>query len=370
MRSLLLFIIVALSSLIIGIQVSRADDPPELALWESNMNTYGDTACNNLKNMTGDTRLNETYYDGTWVFYRLKDYAKTRVAKQKWQKCADLAEAAYRDYYIVPNNGAIPGYWLFPYGLWEDYKRTKDLTSRTAIKLLGDNGLYCQDWAPLNLTEGYDFSREVAYCIGTSVVYEKAGFPRKTKLEDSVDQALGHLDQWFGDTPTATYIRPFMFALTAQGLIAWNDINPDARVLPAIKNAADKLWDTMWLPADKTFQYTNVDTTTLDPGDPGYDSGGTEPAWDLNLLIAPVWGWLFKETKDLKYLIQGDLIWEGGVTEAFLGNGKQFNQNYQRSFDYLLYRNQGPLPSASVLNYLTDLTIRVEDHEARIAALE
>jgi hypothetical protein len=43
---------------------------------------------------------------------------------------------------------------------------------------------------------------------------------------------------------------------------------------------------------------------------------------------------------ETKWLDRGDQIFAGGVTQAYLQNAKQFNQNYRWSFDYIAWRNK------------------------------
>jgi hypothetical protein len=63
---------------------------------------------------------------------------------------------------------------------------------------------------------------------------------------------------------------------------------------------------------------------------------------DLNLLIAPTYGWVFRQSGDATYRQRGDQIFAGGVKRAYLGGGKQFDQNYRTSFDYVKWRSGGP----------------------------
>jgi len=67
------------------------------------------------------------------------------------------------------------------------------------------------------------------------------------------------------------------------------------------------------------------------------------PAPDLNQLIGHVYAWIWHMTGDATYRDKADLIFEGGVNGAYLSRGKQFNQSYKSSFDYLTYRNSAPL---------------------------
>jgi hypothetical protein len=133
-----------------------------------------------------------------------------------------------------------------------------------------------------------------------------------------------------------------MVALSARSLIAYWDVTQDTRIIPALKNAADILWAEYWLPQNKAFKYTNIDTRNLPPSVYGYNTGGTEPAPDLNLIIVPLFGFLYHVTGDITYIQRGDEIFTGGVVGAYLSSAKQFNQNYFWSFDYLKYRSLRP----------------------------
>src|SRR5262249_19191111 len=81
---------------------------PQLALWQSNMTTYGQTFCAQLADpsVNADQKLGTTYYDSQRIFYNIRDY----TGASSWDTCAQNAQAAYRDYYVIRNNGAVPGY--------------------------------------------------------------------------------------------------------------------------------------------------------------------------------------------------------------------------------------------------------------------
>ena len=313
---------------------------PNIAIWESNMKTYGLQHCNGLKStsLSFDSKLASTYYDAQWVFYNIYDYTKDSA----WIACAQNAEAVYRDQYLVPANGNLPGYWNFTRGLTEDYLRSNDLKSRDAIVSVSKNGAFGVDGTPLSSTADSTMSREVAYNMMTYMNAEIVGEPRRSRLLDLKNQAIGHMNQWF-ITKNAPYIRPFMVALTSHALIEYNELVGDPNILPLIKTAADFMWSNMWLPNSNAFQYTNVDTALFSPTAFAYNTGGKEPAPDLNLLIAPIYAWLYHQTGELKYINQADAIFNGGVTQAYLVNGKQFNQNYRLSFHYLKWRKLAPL---------------------------
>lgn len=295
------------------------------------MKQYGAVHCANLAQsspLTEDERLTATQYDPEAVFYQIQDYTKD----PNWVVCATRAEVVYRDHYVLPNNGLIPGYWNFTRGLALDYLKTGDTISQTAVVLISTNAAYAADYTPLSWTVDESMSREVAYAIHSYLDAESVGEAHRSRTEALVSQALGHIDQWFV-SQTAEYVRPFIFALTAHALIHYHEDTQDPRVLPALEIGAEWIWERCWLPSDESFAYT----------DRVVPSGGTEPAPDLNLLIAPVYAWLWRQTGDPTHLERADKIFAGGVKGAWLVGAKQFNQNYRYSFDYIRWRSSPPV---------------------------
>ena len=325
---------------------------PGLEQWETRMITLGRARCEYLAGpRTFDELLSATYYDAERVFYQIAAYTDglewvaAYTGGLKWVECAKRAEAVYRDRYVFPNGGRIPGYANFTHGLTMDYLRSGNAQSKNAVILLSQNAAYASDYAPLEWTVSAAYSREVAYAIISYINAEKVGAPPRARLPLLVTQALGHLDQWFMsksfrcpsscDPAAATgqyYIQPFMVGLTSAALIMYYDKTGDARVLPAVRTAMDWLWANAWVAADESFWYENwVPNPSIPfPPQPG--------APDLNLLIAPAFAWLYHQTGDIKYRDQGDSVFAGGAKRAWLGTGKHFNQNYSWSFDYVKWR--------------------------------
>ena len=320
--------------------------PPELRRWEAQMARFGQTHCEYLTQPHAlDDLLNHVYYDAERVFYQIADY----TGDSAWTTCAKRAKAVYRDQYVLPNNGNVPGYWNFTHGLTMDYLRTGDTTSKNAVVLLSQHAAYATDSTPLAWTQSAVRSREVAYAIMSYINAEKVGAPPRTRLPQLVDQALGHIDQWFisksyrcprsCDPVVATgqyYIQPFMVGLTSEALIMYFEKTQDPRIPPAIKTALDWLWANAWVANNQAFWYDNWVSAPTIPFSP------RPGAPDLNLLIAPAYAWLYRHTGDITYRDHGDQIFAGGVQFASLGGGKQFNQNYKWSFDYVQWRAGTP----------------------------
>jgi hypothetical protein len=125
-----------------------------------------------------------------------------------------------------------------------------------------------------------------------------------------------------------------MVGLTTHALIRYAETTNDPRVLPAVKVALDELWERAWVPANQSFWYQNWIS------DPNLTFPASEGAPDLNLLIAPAFAWVYRQTGDVTYRDRADQAFAGGVKGAWLAGRKQFNQNYMWSFDYLKWRSE------------------------------
>jgi hypothetical protein len=303
--------------------------PPDLplpaeALWSANMLTYGLKHCN--KANLGLWEGSVWYYDGIRVYYQIQEATQNA----SWTTCADLVKGLYRSY-VIDNSGSIPGWRVFAQGLALDYLRTGEKDSQTAIKLLLDHSPYAFPDGDPAYRISFESSREMAYALEAHLALERIlNTPRRQDFNDTLEMVFGHFDQWFVSR-TASYLQPFMVALSAEALIEYYETTPDPRVLPLLKMAADELWAQKWDTASQSFLYT-------EPPDPSH------PAVDLNLLIAPLYGWVFQHTGEAIYRERGDKIFTAGVAGAWLDGGKQFSQNYRWSNRYLEWR-QAPRAS-------------------------
>jgi hypothetical protein len=307
-----------------------ADIP--LAQFEQNMLVFGQKNCDYLSDGTADdAHQMAEYYDAMRVLFLIGDYTKD----PKWYACAATARKDFRDYYIIPNNGAVPGYWNHAKGLAEDWLRNKDATSKTAVHLLATNGAWCVNSAynAANLPDP-EQERENALCAMTLIDDYRVGNGLDPRVASQfLPNALLHLQRQFG-TKDVPHVKPFMVALAIEFLSRYYyEVTPDPRILPAVKTAADGLWANFWVDSSQAMLY-------IDHQIPGDDPSA--PAPDLNLLIAPIYGFLYKETGDATQKTRGDALFAGGVAAAFLGNGKQFDQNYRSSIDYVKWTRPTP----------------------------
>src|SRR5262249_25347214 len=158
--------------------------------------------------------------------------------------------------------------------------------------------------------------------------------PPRARRKLAVDKAYGHMDQWFrrfvwkdSDGTVNQQFSPFMVALTAHALIRDWEHTADNRMIPVLTLAADWLWANAWLRTERAMWYEASRPAVAAP--------------DLNLLIAPMYAFLYRQTGNPRYRDQGDALFAAGVDLAWLAGPKQFNQNYWWSFDYVKWRSGG-----------------------------
>jgi len=312
---------------------------PSLEDWENNMKTYA------VKLKTQTQYMSETlvwYYDGTKVFYQIAEYTKDK----SWLEGAKNVLSWYRDQYVIKNNGKIGGWRLFPHGFLMDYKATGDIKSKEAIIMLAKNGAFASERGTPAKLNNVGLSRETAYNINCYEVARELGEPGFSGRDAFIDVALSHLQQWTGwlkSNPDAknypwvasngTGFQPFMVGLTCEALIRVCENNgvdsgKKQQILSAIKEMATLMFNAAWMKDKATFWY---------------ESQKRQPAPDLNLLICPLYGWVWHHTGDIAFLEMGDKLFQSGVFGAYLNGGKQFSQNYRWSFDYVKWRTDPPL---------------------------
>ena len=148
----------------------------------------------------------------------------------------------------------------------------------------------------------------------------------------------------------STYVQAFMAGLSASALMEYHDtIGDDATIPDLVQDMADWLWTNAWQSESQKFRYCTLradNSLCLDPTDDPYSA-------DLNLLIAPMYAWLWKEGYGTDYRDKFDRIFRAGVslddpdTGAIEGpilnyRGKPFSQSYKESFDAVEWRETGP----------------------------
>jgi hypothetical protein len=326
--------------------VATYHDNSDLASWanfESRMlsfgATHGDWLIANQDNADWGPSLNRGYYDFGFIAYTIAEYTGADV--DLWRSRGDAWLRVYDNYVTNVASGAPAGWYKFTGGLRKKHHLTGDVPSRTLVSQIALHGAYNPDATPIDRTADAAFSREVAYAVMNYIDDEKLGAPHRAKMEDFISQIYapktGHFAQWFDSPPYVpkdgqSYFSPFMWGLSSLAGIQYvNDIGPDARILPAIRAAADWVRPNCWSDKEKQHLYR-----TNDP------LWGNAP--DLEMFVAPVYWWLYKMTGDTKYKAWGDASFNAAFATrggAYLTGGKQFTESFRWVFDGLLYRAQG-----------------------------
>lgn len=317
-----------------------------LSTWQERMVEFGHDSGEALSALDDqDKRLNAQYYDAQWVFLRIAEFTGD---KDPWHGYAEAAEKTYKRY-LKGSEFRPQGFRKFPHGLFADWKINGDKESREYLLQMREKAPFSDPTS--QYAQGWDQqrrSREVAYSLQTEVLAARAGAGEPRRMERFADMALRHIESWttgkyVNDDPELQFCQSFMGGLTASALISYYEYTAengkaDKRVPKAVSSLADWLWEEMWV--------NNVDGTGygafkyVDPPREKVGSGG--PAPDLNLLIAPMYGWLYYHTGEDRYAKRGDKIFAGGVELAKVEyGGKHFNQNYRSSFDYVMWRTAG-----------------------------
>ena len=330
--------------------LSRSEDK-----WRSNMLQIGKRLANDFQNKftsftqmhskipfsisnTGkdpwyETLLSSSYYDRGAVYYQIYNLTKDPEMYLQAQKSVKF----YRDFYVLPNEGRIPGYWNFSDGLLIDYLQSKDNRSLEAITFLSKNAAYVikTSNAREDNTQSAELSREIAYAIRTLLNARQLNVKiPEERLNELLKQSIGHLKQWAGQAKwiginhPSRAVQPFMVGLTARTLIGYyNDkqalpeLKPE--IIKALAAALKSVWTEGWNPNQSGFRYAY--------GAYKGSEGETEPSEvsaDLNLLIFPAYSWI-AQFEGYKYFCKSAKeIFDSGVSNAWLDRAKQFNQNY------------------------------------------
>jgi len=285
------------------------------------------------------------YYDRAMIYYAW--YRRTGDAK--YLSRANAVALDYRRNYLEAASFLIQPHWSMLDGVAVHYLTTGDEASRTAIGRIGDlfTGLgYRDNIGSKTSTDNRVQARYItALMLANLVNAPSTGVPAggipgghdwAAELRRALPLILSTQDSdgaWrlsdCGDGgPRA--VHPFTTGLLMDALTRYYDVfEADARILPAIKRAADYLWANDWLATDRAFKYVE----RVCPNE-----GGPQPAPDLNNLIVNGYAWVYKQTGDATYKQRADDIFAGAVAGGWISPSKQFNQVYSSSFRYLAFR--------------------------------
>lgn len=303
--------------------------------------------------------LAQVYYDGELCRYRLADHFLDTAT---YYPMANECSKWYLDYYVqtIAPPGSVQGYRAFVEGLAERYLRIGDANALSGI----NNILANCPWVIFTDSSSTTYSRECAYGIETFIHAARAGVvltgAQVSWRNQLLEWALGHIQQWCVSM-TAPYFRPFMGGLTAHALIDYYTfVNQDPRIKSSLTTLANYMVSTCW---DETGQAFNYSDRAVPP--PDNDADDLNPVPDLNMLIAPLFGWLWWQTGSEGWRTQGNKIFQGGIpvyNGAFHVSGtslntrspvnplgKQYDQQLIWGPMYILWAESDPVGSEVVI---------------------
>jgi hypothetical protein len=266
------------------------------------------------------------YYDRALIYYAW--WARTGTAEY-WRRANAQAYNYRTDYLESVNYGTSP-HWSQLRGLERNYLLTGDVASRTAVVGVATNFVGLMGYIIGPERE----NRIQARVLESFLLAWRLGDTSQDWAAD-VDEALTRILST--QSPDGSYVSPltcdaslnFMTGILDDVFISvYRYYRKDARIPPAIKAAADYLWTNEWVPSAQAFRYSGSDC----------EGQGLDPAPDLNLLIVDSFGFVYNQTGDATYRQKGELIFAGGVANAFVEGGKQFNENYNTSYLYTRLR--------------------------------
>lgn len=333
------------------------------------------------------------YWSGTtpnWAYGEREQWRGWRKAAEHFGDPGNVLEGyaqksgdAWRDDYLLPNNGGLPGYYIYTDGFTQDWLLNGDTNSRNAVILQSINGSYAADYTPLSWTSGEGASREVAYnALGYINAEVHIGQPHRKRLMAFVDLILGdvndsvhyiygssqvngvrlnnggHFEQWLGTYTTdtngnyvsgthnfaATDYGPFMAGYSAWTMIKFNKeaaagninggaVSPDPRFLPKLIRIADATWNEYWVPADSSLRYR-------------WTSVGGAP--DVANDVFPFYAWLYTQTCEERFRARAEMIFNGSKNSYGANGGsnpavgfKQWNDYIRHTFDGLEWYADG-----------------------------
>jgi len=275
-----------------------------------------------------------TYYDRALAWYA----AWWRTGDARYLERAETDVLAYRDDYVLPNNGGVPPRWVFPEGLAIHYILTGDPLSGDAIALMAKR-MSEVGWLDNMLTTNYQDGRIQGRAVLAQLIAAEVGAPPLRDWNAELSRGIEHLLEWYqvsgadGSWEMNQYCggqANFQVShALLEVLIRYHDlVNPDPRIPDVVRKSLNYMWQ-WWDAGAQAFSYNTVECA----------AGGTGPAVDLNMLIVFPFGWYYQVSGEDVYRQRGDDVLQAGLAKTFWSGHKQFNQSFMRSWRYPQYTN-------------------------------
>jgi hypothetical protein len=364
--------------------------PPisSLSTWVSYMTDAtkgGGKWCNKATGATNPTNVGGAgypdntvaFYDGGDVLHRIANYLRD----PGWDLCATniQQQAAWGNVNsgglgnIIPLNGALQGYNIFPVGfekmVLEDPRYIG--VDQYFAGLMdhagsGNGGAYVGQCSPADIK-----LREDSYGFGVMLAIDRLHLAPKDpagtafyatwaqKRQMCADVILGILDSYTNGLFLYNQNQYYQSAgLATDALIKWWQESKDPRVPILVKKIIDQYWSNynqtshiaMWTPDSDTTPRCAGSASWFVPVPTGHcDETAAINNNDLNNLIVHAFGWLWRVTGDSAYQTEGDEVFAHEFDNpSFNFLGKTFSQAYYHSFNYVGWRQGWLSPEKSI----------------------
>ena len=319
---------------ILGIPASVAETWPSLAYTAEYDSVFAKWGEHHWERGAGVWE--RTYYDRGLAWYAA--WARTGDAKYLERGHTDVT--AYRDDYVLKNDGAATPKWVFPEGLAIHYILTGDSVSALAVAKMAD-AMVRFKW--LDTMTDPDFRWVDGRTQGRAVLVQLIAYlidaPPIRDWKYETDRGIQAILDWHtmngdnGAWKMASYCGGQAHFQVSHALLEvliryYDLVDPRQEIPPVVKKSLDYIWQD-WNPDARAFAYMDIECEGV---------GTTEPATDLDLLMVWPFGWYYKWSGDDLYRQHGDEVFEGGLAVTWWSGTKQFNQSFMRSYRYPFYR--------------------------------
>lgn len=305
--------------------------------WQSMMVTYGQKWCGQIApGWEGAV----WYYDGTRVFYNVRDWDRKYHATtnpEQWTQCIETQHTSYRDW--VNSLSSVAAWRIFPHGLAMHFMEKGDQGSKDALLKFRYSPYSTPNNSAMILPS---LVRELSYRIEADIV-DTIIFNDGTRLANlrkELEISMGRADQYLtGQIP----LQPFMTGLWMESMISCYEAQAcpmyrDPRIPVLIRRVADWMWQAYGIT-----RYKNSWPYTLQGFTFGFDATYNN---SLNLLIQFAYAWLWSITGEREFQKRSDRAFEDGVL-TLPGDGcdyagKNYSQQYRLSFAAVRYRTNRP----------------------------
>lgn len=306
--------------------------------------------------------ITSNFYDAIRAYQQTQAYdAHNGVTGDPahWDACISNRETGYLSYINEEHPpGAIWSIYLASNGMM-NLALGGDSAARTGLFETADNAPG-RSMRPALLDVAYE--RELDFITEAFIAANKAGDSKEAPLIPvGIDYLLADVDQIVN---AGVSHEPFLDGAIADTLIHYYTDNGsvDVRVPIAVKALADHLWVNYWIPgkcSGTNQPFTGCFAYSAGTAKMGINvvDNSVSNYTNLNLMIAPMYAWLFKMTgngtipgsdgsqcggtrgQPCTYQQAGDSVFASGVRQSDYYFFKDWAQNFRWSFDFVKWRS-------------------------------